>query len=105
MFREQLAEMKGERMMKMTAIPKPKVSKSGGVLGPKLTETDYLEIGERIGESKEFGVEVEITTFAQKRYKSVTGVVKDIEDQRGVLSLLVGYENVKINMNNIVGVK
>ncbi|WP_338657200.1 YolD-like family protein (plasmid) [Sporosarcina psychrophila] len=88
----------------MTAIPKPKASKATAV-GPKLTETNYLEIGERIGESKEFGVEVEITTFAQKRYESVTGVVKEIEDQRGVLSVQVGYDSIKINMNNIVSVK
>ena len=89
----------------MTAIPKPKATKSGGVIGPKLTETDYLEIGERIGESKEFGVEVEVTIFAQKRYESVTGIVKSIEDQRGLLSMQIGYDNVKINMNNIVSVK
>ncbi|WP_255452106.1 hypothetical protein [Sporosarcina sp. ANT_H38] len=43
----------------MTAIPKPPKSKV--VAGPKLTETDFLELGERIGESKEFGVEVEVT--------------------------------------------
>jgi hypothetical protein len=92
-------------MMKMTAIPKPKTSKSGGIQGPKLTETDYLEIGEKIGESIEFGVAVEITIFANKRYESFTGIVKGVEDQRGVLSMYVGYENIKINMNNIVSVK
>ncbi|MBO0588176.1 MULTISPECIES: YolD-like family protein [unclassified Sporosarcina] len=88
----------------MTVIPKPKASKVT-VVGPKLTETNYLENGERIGESKEFGVEVEITMFAQKRYESFTGVVIEIEDQRGILSLQVGYDNIKINMNNIVSVK
>ena len=31
----------------MTAIPKPPKSKV--VAGPKLTETDFLEIGEKIG--------------------------------------------------------
>ncbi len=55
--------------MKMTAIPKPKVSKSGGIQGPKLTETDYIETGEKIGESIEFSVEVEVTIFAHKRYE------------------------------------
>ncbi|MBO0586343.1 YolD-like family protein [Sporosarcina sp. E16_8] len=87
----------------MTAIPKPPKSKV--VAGPKLTETDFLEIGERIGESKEFGVEVEITIYAHKRYESVRGVVKEIEGQRGFLSMHVGYDNIKINMNNIVSVK
>ena len=92
-----------ERMIKMTAIPKPPKSKV--VVGPKLTETDFLEIGEKLGESKEFGVEVEITIYAQKRYESVTGVVKVIEGQQGKLTLQVGYDNVKINMNNIASVK
>jgi len=90
-------------MMKMTAIPKPPKSKV--VAGPKLTETDFLEIGERIGESKEFGVEVEITIYAQKRYESVTGIVKEVEGQQGKLYLQVGYENIRINMNNIVSAK
>ncbi|NYF23408.1 YolD-like family protein [Sporosarcina sp. JAI121] len=87
----------------MTAIPKPKASRSGGIQGPKLTKTDYLEIGERIGESIEFGVKVEVMVFAHKRYDSYTGVVKGVEDRRGLLSLQMGYEN--INMNNIVSVK
>jgi len=90
-------------MMTLTAIPKPPKSKV--VAGPKLTETDFLEIGERIGESKEFGVEVEITIYAQKRYESVIGVVKEVEGQQGKLSLQVGNDNIKINMNNIVSVK
>ena len=89
-------------MMKLTAIPKPPKSKV--VVGPKLTETDFLEIGERIGESKEFGVEVEITIYAQKRYESVIGIVKEVDGQQGKLSLQVGHENIKINMNNIVSV-
>jgi hypothetical protein len=92
-------------MMKMTAIPKPKTSRSGAIQGPKLTETDYLEIGERIGESIEFGVEVEVTIFAHKRYESFTGVIKNVEGQQGSLSMQIGYENIKINMNDIVSVK
>ena len=87
----------------MTAIPKPPKSKV--VAGPKLTETDFLEIGERIGESKEFNVEVEVTIYAQKRYESVTGIVIDIDGQQGKLTMQVGYESIKINMNNIVSVK
>ncbi|QNK87808.1 YolD-like family protein [Sporosarcina sp. resist] len=87
----------------MAAIPKPPKSKV--VAGPKLTETDFLEIGERIGESKEFGVEVEVTIYAQKRYESVTGIVTEVDGQQGKLSLQVGYDNIKINMNNIVSVK
>ncbi|MEK4712214.1 YolD-like family protein [Sporosarcina sp. FSL K6-5500] len=90
-------------MMKLTAIPKPPKSKV--VAGPKLTETDFLEIGERIGESKEFNVEVEIMIYAQKRYESVVGVVKEVDGQQGKLTMQVGYDNVKINMNNIVSVK
>ena len=89
--------------MKMTAIPKPKASKAAA--GPKLTETNYLEIGERIGESKEFAVDVEIMIYAQKRYESVIGVVKEVDGEQGKLTMQVGYDNVKINMNNIVSVK
>lgn len=40
--------------MKMAAIPKLPKSKATGA-GLKLTETTFLEIGERIGESQEFG--------------------------------------------------
>ncbi|MET3659068.1 YolD-like family protein [Sporosarcina psychrophila] len=87
----------------MTAIPKPPKSKV--VAGPKLTETDFLEIGERIGESKEFNVEVDITIYAQKRYETVIGIVTEVDGQQGKLSLQVGYESIKINMNNIVSVK
>jgi hypothetical protein len=90
-------------MMKMTAIPKPPKSKV--VAGPKLTETDFLEIGERIGESKEFNIEVEVTIYAQKRYESVTGIVTEVDGQQGKLSFQMGFENVRINMNNIVSVK
>lgn len=89
--------------MKMTAIPKPPKSKV--VAGPKLTETDFLEIGERIGESKEFNIEVEVTIYAQKRYESVTGIVTEVDGQQGKLSFQMGFENVRINMNNIVSVK
>ncbi|AMQ06556.1 YolD-like family protein [Sporosarcina psychrophila] len=85
----------------MTAIPKPPKSKV--VAGPKLTETDFLEIGERIGESKEFNIEV--TIYAQKRYESVTGIVTEVDGQQGKLSFQMGFENVRINMNNIVSVK
>ncbi|MEK4403237.1 YolD-like family protein [Sporosarcina sp. FSL K6-6792] len=87
----------------MTAIPKPPKSKV--VAGPKLTETDFLEIGERIGESKEFNIEVEVTIYAQKRYESVTGIVTEVDGQQGKLSFQMGFENVRINMNNIVSVK
>lgn len=87
----------------MTSIPKPPKSKV--VAGPKLTETDFLEIGERIGESKEFNIEVEVTIYAQKRYESVTGIVTEVDGQQGKLSFQMGFENVRINMNNIVSVK
>ena len=39
----------------MSAIPKPKTSRSGVIQGSKLNETDYLEIGGEIGESIELG--------------------------------------------------
>lgn len=89
----------------MSEIPKPKTSRSGAIQGPKLTETDYLEIGEKTGESIESGVEAEVTIFAHKRYESFRGVINNVEGQQGVLSMYVGYESIKINMNNIVSVK
>ena len=88
----------------MTAIPKPPKSKKGGAAGPQLTESDFLEIGEKIGEALEFQNKVEITIYAHKRYESVTGIIIDVDGQQGKLKMQVGYESIIINMNNIVGV-
>lgn len=88
----------------MTAVPKPKkVNKS--VASPQLTEFDYQEISEKISDAMEFKNEVEVTIYAHKRYESVNGIVIDVDGQQGKLTLQTGYESVKINMNNIVGVK
>ncbi|WP_255452220.1 hypothetical protein GGGNBK_06860 [Sporosarcina sp. ANT_H38] len=42
----------------MTAIRDPAKSKATRVQGQKLTETDYLEVGQKVEKSIEFGVEV-----------------------------------------------
>ncbi len=44
----------------MRPVPKPPKSTSGSQR-PKLTESDYEEIGEKIGEALEFQTEVTIT--------------------------------------------
>jgi len=53
-------------MIKMTATPKPSTLKNSGVVGPKLTEEDFLEINEKISEAMEFNNEVKIIVFHQK---------------------------------------
>ncbi|MEK3935903.1 YolD-like family protein [Sporosarcina sp. FSL W7-1349] len=88
----------------MTAIPKPPKSKKTSVAAPQLTEYDYTEIGERINESLEFGAEVEIQIYHQKRYETFRGVVTSADAQSGYLKLRVGYDTLKININAIVGV-
>lgn len=90
----------------MTAIPKPKKTKKTGTVVPQLTEYDYHEIGEKIGESLEFGTEVEIVIFSHKRYKTFSGIVSGADSQRGILSLKTGnFETEKISINSIVDVK
>ncbi|QNK87726.1 YolD-like family protein [Sporosarcina sp. resist] len=88
----------------MAAIPKPKDTKKS-VAGPKLTEYDFLEIGEKISDALEFKNEVEITTYQRKQHEKFVGIVKDADGQKGVLTMQIGYEDIKINMNNIVSVK
>jgi len=90
--------------MKMTAIPKPSTSKKPGVVKPKLTEEDFLEISEKIGEAMENNNEVEITVFHQKRIEKISGVITSADSQTGFLLLNVDHDNVRININNIVGV-
>lgn len=90
--------------MTMTAIPKPKKS-TKSTAAPKLTEQDFEDIGEKIYEALEFENEVEITTYHQKQYESARGVVKSADGQNGKLTMQVGIEEIKININSIVSVK
>jgi hypothetical protein len=90
--------------MKAIPKPKPKVT-TKSVTGLKLTEYDNQEIGEKICDAFEFKNEVEITIYHRKQHENFVGVVMIADGQNGVLTLRVGYEDVKINMNNIVGVK
>lgn len=90
-------------MILMRAVPKPKVTKNT-ITAPKLTEEDFMEIGEKIAESMEFGNEVEITVFFQKRYENITGVITSADAQTGILKLRVDRDSVRININNIVNV-
>lgn len=71
----------------MTAIPKPSKTKKGGVAGPQLTESGYMEIGEKIGEALEFQNEFEITTFHRKQIESARGVFTSADGQTGTLNL------------------
>ena len=90
----------------MTAIPKPVKSKKIGIQGPQLTEYDFQEVGEKIGESMELQAEVEITAFSHKRYETYVGIVQVANAQKGILSLDIGgIECVQININSIVSVK
>lgn len=89
----------------MTAIPKPTKAKKAPSARPQLTEYDYQEIGEKLHDAQEFQTEVEIIVFQQKKHKSFVGVICSADGQTGVLSLRVGYETVKLNMNDIVGIK
>ncbi|WP_438312186.1 YolD-like family protein [Sporosarcina sp. FA9] len=88
----------------MTAFPKPSTSKKGGVMGPKLTEEDFLEISDKIGEAMEHNNEVEITVFHQKRIEKISGVITSADSQTGFLQLSANHDSVRININNIVGV-
>lgn len=91
----------------MTTIPKAIKSKSKvvEVAGPKLTEEDFLEINEEIGEAMEFNSEVEITVFHQKRLEKIVGAITSADSQTGFLKLQVGQDSVRIIINNIVGVE
>lgn len=88
----------------MTAIPKPKVMNNSGA-GPKLTEYDFEEIGDKIAEALEFGSEVEITTYHLKQYESARGIIISADGQNGKLTLQVGSEDITISINAIVSVK
>ncbi|MEK5038744.1 YolD-like family protein [Sporosarcina sp. FSL K6-3457] len=88
----------------MRAVPKPKKTyKSSDA--PKMTEEDFEEIGEKINEALEFKNEVEITTYHQKQFESAKGVITSADGQTGKLTMQVGYDERKININSIVSVK
>ena len=88
----------------MRAVPKP--PKSTSVVAPKLEEHDYIEIGEKIGEALEFGTEVEITIFFEKKHESFSGVITSADPQTNVLKVHMGGENtININIMSIVGIK
>lgn len=88
----------------MRAVPKPKATKKV-IASPKLTQEDFMEIGEAIGEALEFESEVTITVFYEKRYETVTGRIMSADAQTGFLTLQVGLDSVRINMNNIIKVE
>lgn len=89
----------------MIGVPKPPKSKSSGVVAPKLTEEDFIEISEKIAESMEYKSQVEISVFFRKRMETVVGVITSADSQTGILSLYTNRESVKININNIVRIK
>lgn len=89
----------------MVGIPKPAKAKKAASARPQLTEYEYQEIGEKLNDAQEFENEVEITIFRRKQHEKYTGVITSADGQTGVMSLRVGYEDIKINMNDIVGIK
>lgn len=89
----------------MQAVPKPEKS-SNPQERPVLTEFDYEEISEKIGESLEFETEVLITLYYNERFESVSGVIKHADAQTGRLVLSTSETNdVRINMKSIVGIE
>ena len=89
----------------MRAVPKPPKSEDGPQR-PNLTEFEYEEIGEKIGEALEFGTEVNITLFYDQKFESISGVIKSADAQIGQLTLYTDAVNsVKINMISIVDVE
>ena len=91
--------------MRMTAFPKPPKTENE-VQDPELTEFDYIEIGEKIGEALESANEVEITIFFEKKYESFTGIIRSADAHASVLSLdMASAGSVNINIMSIVSVK
>lgn len=89
----------------MRAVPKPPKTECD-VKDPELTEFDYIEIGEKIGEALELKNEVEITIFFEKKYESFSGIIKSADANASVLSLDMGSAgSVNINIMSIVGVQ
>ena len=89
----------------MNAVPKPPKAKSSPQR-PKMTEFDYEEIGEKIGEAMEFESEVEITIYFEKELETFSGVIRDADGQTGKLTLYTNsFTSIKINIMSIVNVK
>jgi len=87
----------------MYAVPKPPKTKTAAP-GPKLTEEDFIEIGEKIGEAMEYNSEVEITIYHNKQHENFTGIITSADSQTGKLSLRVERNDVNISINSIVGI-
>lgn len=89
----------------MRAVPKPPKSENKAQR-PKLTEYEFEEIGEKIGEALEFGTEVTITMFYDQKFESISGVIKSADAQIGKLILSTDEVNsVTINIMSIVGIE
>ena len=88
----------------MYSVPKPK-STNKAVTKPKLSEEDFIEIGETIAEAMEYDNEVEITVFFLKRFETVIGKITSADSQTGLLKLQVGQDSVRVNINSIVGIQ
>jgi len=91
-------------MINMYAVPKPPKTKTAAP-GPKLTEEDFIEIGERIAEAMEYSNEVEITIYHRKQSEEFAGVITSANSQTGTLSLRVNNTDITIHVNSIVGIK
>ncbi len=88
-----------------TAIPKP-ASEKGKVKTPKLTEDDFLEIGERISEAIEYRSEITITVYRYGNYEKYTGIIKSANAQTKMLVFDDGgLDDLKISLNIIVAVE
>lgn len=89
----------------MRPVPKPPKA-TWEVEDPDLTEFDYIEIGERIGEALEQGSEVEITIFFEKKYETFTGIIRSADANASVLSLdMESKGKININIMSIVKVE
>lgn len=89
----------------MRAVPKPPKS-DNGPQRPNLTEFEYEEIGEKIGEALEFRTEVTVTLFYDQKFESISGVIQSADAQIGKLTLDIDEVNsVTINIMSIVGIE
>lgn len=90
----------------MNSLQKPKKTKKESTQAPKLTEDDYIEIGEKLADAHEFETEVTITTFRNKEYENFTGAIRGMDPNTKMISFDVGeLDYIKISANIIVGIK
>ncbi|MEK3890263.1 YolD-like family protein [Bacillus sp. FSL K6-3431] len=90
----------------MLAIPKPKKVKKESMQTPKLTEEDYIEIGERISEAYEFESPITITTFRNRKHEKFTGIITGMNAGTKMIDLDTGeIDRIKISVNIIVDVQ